>query len=274
MNEESWSVTEPQTLELSGVAEVKVALVKGRFDIVVTDGNSTTLEISEVDGQPLEVRFNNGTLKVEHFNSSNWLQRLMNFQQAATAVISIAVPAGTLVTASTVNGDGMVSGSAKTTLRTVTGSLMADATEGMLSIDTVNGEVIARDHRGALVIKSVSGDVTASGDLTDVRASTVSGNVSLDLHGATRTLNAKSVSGEITVRLPGTVGVDVRATSASGTLLLDQQRFTVIGQNTTASSGPESPRLTAHTSTVSGAVSIVHAPVERAATPTLEKEGF
>lgn len=274
MNEESWSVTKAQTLELSGVAVVKLALVKGRFDIVVTEGTSTTLEISEVDGQPLEVRFHNGTLKVEHFNSSNWLQRLVNFQQAATAVISIAVPAGTLVTASTVNGDGMVSGSAKTTLRTVTGSLMADATEGMLSIDTVNGEVIARDHRGALVIKSVSGDVMASGDFTEVRASTVSGNVSLDLHGATRTLKAKSVSGEITVRLPGTVGVDISATSASGTLLLDQQRFTALGQNTTVSSGPESPRLTVHTSTVSGAVSIVHTPVEQASTPTLEKEGF
>ena len=273
MNVDSWSVTEPQTLELDGVSEIKVALVKGRFDIVTTGGTRTTVEVLEVDGQPLEVRFSNGTLKVEHFNSSNWLQRLANFQQPATAVISIAVPAGALVTASTVSGDGMVSGSARTTLRTVTGSLMADATEGRLTIDTVSGDVIARGHRGPLVIKSISGEVTASGELTEVRASTVSGSVSLDLQGAPRTLKAKSVSGEITVRVPGTVGVDVTATSASGSLLLDQQRYAAVGQNTTASSGPASPRLSAHTSTVSGTVSIVHAPVAHPGAPTLAKDG-
>lgn len=274
MNEESWSVTEPLTLELKGVAEVKVALVKGRFDIVVTEGTGTVLEISEVEGQPLAVRFSNGTLKVEHFNASNWLQRLVNFQQGATAVISIAVPAGTLITASTVNGDGMVSGTSKTTLRTVTGSLMSDATEGLLNIDTVSGEVIARDHRGPLTIKSVSGDVTASGELSEVKSNTVSGNVSLDFHGVPQTLAAKSVSGEITARVPGSVGVSIGATSASGTLLLDRQRFTSLGQNTTATSGPATPQMTVNTSTVSGTVSIVHTPSPTPGAPSLEKEVF
>lgn len=278
MNKDSWSVTEPQTLEFKGVAEVKVALVKGRFDIVVTEGTGTTLEISEVDGQPLEVRFSNGTLKVEHFNASNWLQRLVNFQQAATAVISMAVPAGTLVSASTVNGDGMVSGSSWTTLRTVTGSLMADATEGQLTIDTVSGEVIARDHRGPLSIKSVSGEVMASGELAEVKANTVSGNISLDLQGTPGPVSVKSVSGEIMVRVPHSVGVSASATSASGTLLLDAERFSSLGQNTVASSGPESPRLQVNTSTVSGAVSIMHAPppggaLPESPAPTLQKEG-
>lgn len=272
MNEDSWSISDPQTLEFAGVAEVKVALIKGRFDIVVTEGPTATLEISEVDGQPLEVRFSNGTLKVEHFNASNWLQRVINFQQGASAVISIAVPPGTFVSASTVNGDGMVSGSAKTTLRTVTGSLMADATEGLLTLDTVSGEIIARDHRGDLVAKSVSGEVMASGELGNVRASTVSGNVSFDLHGTPQTLNAKSVSGDVTVRLPRAVGVHVTSTSASGTLLLDEERYSNLGQNTTATAGPSAPRLVAHTSTVSGGVSIVYAPEEPHINVSLTKE--
>ncbi|PYI39759.1 hypothetical protein CVS30_03580 [Arthrobacter psychrolactophilus] len=274
MSQEQWSINEPQTLELSHITEVKVALVKGRFDIVVTEGTTTTLEVSEVDGQPLEVSFSNGTLKVEHFNASNWLQRLINFQQAATAVISIAVPAGALVTASTVNADGMVSGSARTTLRTVTGALLADATEGLLTVDTVSGEIIARDHRGTLVTKSVSGDVMASGELSDVRSSTVSGNISLDLHGGPTTLNAKSVSGDIMVRLPRTMGVRANATSASGTLLLDQDRFSNLGQNTAASIGPDTLRLDANTTTVSGGVTIVYGPTEQPTKPSLIKEGF
>lgn len=225
-----------------------------------------------MEGQPLEVRFSNGTLTVEHFNASNWLQRLINSQQGARAVISIAVPPGTFVSASTVNADGMVSGSAKTTLRTVTGSLMADATEGLLTLDTVSGEIIARDHRGDLVAKSVSGDVVASGELINVRASTVSGNVSFDLHGTPQTLNAKSVSGDVTVRLPRTVGVHVTSTSASGTLLLDQERHSNLGQSTTVSTGPAAPRLMAHTSTVSGAVSMVYAPEEPPLDISLTKE--
>lgn len=270
MNPESWSISDPQTLELSGVSEIKVALIKGRFDIVVTEASTTTLEISEVEGQPLAVSYSNGTLKVEHFNASNWLQRLVNFQEGARAVISIAVPAGAFVTASTVNGDGMVSGSAKTTLRTVTGSLMADATEGLLTIDTVSGEIIARDHRGPLTAKSVSGEIMVSGELEDVRVSTVSGNVSFDLHGTPKSLNAKSVSGDVMVRLPRNVGVEASATSASGTLLLDNERFTNLGQNTQASAGPHTPRLSVHTTTASGAVSIVYAPAETV--PSLEKE--
>ncbi|MHA7305407.1 PadR family transcriptional regulator [Arthrobacter sp. TMN-49] len=62
-------------------------------------------------------------------------------------MISSAVPPGAFVWSSTVNGDGMVSGSAKTTLRTVTLSLMSDATEGLLTLDTVSGEIIAHALR-------------------------------------------------------------------------------------------------------------------------------
>lgn len=271
MNQEEWQLTEPQSFDFSGIAEVKVALVKGRFDIVVTAGTGTTLEVSEVDGQPLTVSVNNGTLRVEHFSAANWLQRLINFQQAATAVISIAVPAGTLITASTVNADGMVSGTAKTTLRTVTGSLMADATEGTLSLDTVSGEIIARDHRGSLVVKSVNGEVMASGELDTARINTVSGNVSLDLHGTPQSVNAKSVAGDITLRLPAAVGVAATATSASGALLLDGQRHENLGQGTSASAGPDNPRLTVRTTTVSGTTHILHAPLGHDSGPSLIK---
>lgn len=274
MNPETWSVNEPTMIELDGVLEVRIALVQGRFDIVVTNSPTTTLEISEVTGQPLDVSFEGGTLKVEHFNVANWLQRLMNFQSTARAVISIAVPPGAIVNATTVHGDGMVSGSARTTLRTVSGSLMSDATEGLLSLDTVSGEIIARNHHGELTAKSVSGEIMASGELAEVRTSTVSANVSFDLQGLPVSLNAKSVSGDIMVRLPAAVGVDVTATSASGSLLLGGDRFMGLGQSTHTTSGPDHPRMTVRTSTVSGAVAIMHAPDDGDSRPTLTKEGF
>ena len=237
MNERTWSVDEPLTIEFDGLTEVRLALVKGRFDIVVTESPVATLEISEVDGQPLDVTFADGVLKVEHFNAANWLTRLINFQSTARAVLSIAVPPGTTVNAATVNGDGMVSGSHKTTLRTVSGSLMSDATHGMLSLDTVSGEIIARNHTGHLAAKSVSGEVTASGWLDSIRASTVSANATFDVFGTPSSLVAKSVSGDITVRLPQTVGVAVTASSASGSVVVGEDRFSNPGQTTHTSAG-------------------------------------
>lgn len=259
MSEQNWNVSEPLTIELDGVTEVKLALVKGRFDILVTESPLATLEISEVEGQPLDVSFSGGVLKVEHFNSANWIQRLINFQSTARAVLSIAVPPGTSVSAATVNGDGMVSGSHRTTLRTVSGSLMSDATFGMLNLESVSGELIARDHTGQLVAKSVSGDITASGKLDQIRSGTVSANATFDVFGTPHAFGAKSVSGDITLRLPATVGVDVTATSASGSLVVGDERFSTPGQTTRTTAGPAKPRLAVRTSTVSGSVSVMFA---------------
>ncbi len=260
MGEQNWQVSEPLTIELDGVGEVKLALVKGRFDILVTDNPLATLEISEVDGQPLDVSFSGGVLKVEHFNSANLIQRLVNFQSTARAVLSMAVPPGTIVNAATINGDGMVSGSRQTTLRTVSGSLMSDATTGRLNLETVSGEIIARNHTGHLTAKSVSGDVTASGRLDEIRSGTVSANATFDVVGTPHAFVAKSVSGDITLRLPATIGVDVTATSASGSLVVGNERFSAPVQTTRTTAGPGSPRLAVRTSTVSGIVSVVFAP--------------
>ncbi|WP_125609563.1 DUF4097 family beta strand repeat-containing protein [Specibacter cremeus] len=267
MNAESWTVTDAETLELDGVTEVKAYLVKGRVDVIATDSRTATVEVSEVTGPPLNISFKDGTLKIEHLDSTNWLQRIVNFNSSARAVVSVMVPTGTAVTAATVSGDGMVSGStASTSLKTVSGSLMADATEGMLTADTVSGEIIARDHAGHFVAKSVSGEITASGALDDVRANTVSGNLNFDIQGSPRSFSSNSVSGDVTVRVPAHVGLDVSSKSASGTIVVDNEHYTGTAQSVRVNSGPGSPRMITRTTSVSGNVTIVHAePVHDAA---------
>jgi DUF4097 and DUF4098 domain-containing protein YvlB len=263
MSFENWSMTVPETLELDGVTEVKAILVRGRLDVITTNNPVTTVEVSEVSGQPLNVTFADGVLKIEHFDSGNWLQKIVNFNSNARAVVSVAVPAGTAITAATVSGDGMVSGSTATTnLKTVTGSLLADATEGSLTAETVSGEIIVRDHSGPFNAKSVSGEITASGHLDAIRANTVSGNLSFDLYGAPADFSAKSVSGDVTMRLPDGVGVELSAKSTSGTILLDDDRYTGTGQSVRTASGPASPRVSVRTTSVSGNFSIVHAAAE------------
>jgi DUF4097 and DUF4098 domain-containing protein YvlB len=254
---ENWSITEPQTLDIDGVTELKAILVRGRVDVITHDGTATTVEVSEVSGQPLNVVLSGGTLKIEHWDSGNWLRKIIN--SSARAVVSIAVPAGTPVTAATVSGDGMVSGTSPTTeLKTVSGSLLSDATSGTLVAETVSGEIIARGHTGSLVAKSVSGEVTASGHLSNIRANTVSGNLSFDLSGAPADLASKSVSGDITIRLPDGVGVDLAAKAVSGSVQLDNQHYTGVGQNIHTSTGPAEGRMTVRTNSVSGNLAIVH----------------
>ncbi|MGZ4661878.1 MAG: DUF4097 family beta strand repeat-containing protein, partial [Arthrobacter sp.] len=226
----------------------------------------TRIEVSELHGDPLAVTFANGRLEVRHqlHGAQGWFKNLMgtvNNSSQNSVVISIALPAGVEVEAGTVSGDGLVSGiSAHTKLSTVSGSVMADDTSGDLHVNTVSGEVIARNHNGVLTAKSVSGEVTASGLFSNIRANTVSGDMSFDLHGFTHDFGANSVSGDLTVRVPHDVGVDIVAKSASGAVVIDDQKYTQPGGKVQTIAGPDAQLMVLRTNSVSGKTSIIHSP--------------
>jgi DUF4097 and DUF4098 domain-containing protein YvlB len=259
MSAEQWSVTEPRTIEVDGVQELDAAIVRGRLDVITHDEPTTVVEVTSLSGRPVEISLSNGVLRVGYGDfGANWLTRIIG-AGVDRAVISIALPAGTAVRAATVSGDGLVCGtSGGTTIKTVSGSLMADDTSGTLTAETVSGEIIARHHTGPLVVKSVSGEITASGFLSSVRASTVSGDLSFDMLGAPDDLVSKSVSGDVTVRLPEEVGVEVKAKTTSGTVLVDDRKFSGTASNLTASFGPETTALTMRSTSVSGNISVIH----------------
>jgi DUF4097 and DUF4098 domain-containing protein YvlB len=135
---------------------------------------------------------------------------------------------------------------------------MADGTSGELHVNTVSGEVIARNHDGVLTAKSVSGEVTASGKFKNVRASTVSGDLSFDLHDYTNDLGANSVSGDLTIRLPHDVGLDIVAKSASGSVIIDDQMYAQPGSKVETIVGPDERLMLVRTNTVSGKTYIMH----------------
>ncbi|MDI2021746.1 hypothetical protein PJL18_02267 [Paenarthrobacter nicotinovorans] len=135
---------------------------------------------------------------------------------------------------------------------------MADGTNGELHVNTVSGEVIARNHDGVLTAKSVSGEVTASGTFKSVRASTVSGDLSFDLQDYTNDFGANSVSGDLTIRLPHDVGLDIVAKSASGTVVIDDQMYAQPGSNVHTIVGPDERLMLVRTNTVSGKTYIIH----------------
>ena len=268
MSENTWrpvrTVTGPQTIDVDGVRSLKLGIVRGRFDIVTHDEDVARIEVSEIDGDPLAVSVANGRLEVRHqlHGPQGWFKNLMgtvNNGSSNSVVISIALPAGVEVEAGTVSGDGMVSGiSGHARLNTVSGSVLADGTSGDLSVNTVSGEVIARNHRGVLTAKSVSGEVTASGEFSHIRANTVSGDLNFDLHGFTQDFGANSVSGDVTIRLPHDVGVDIVAKSASGAVVIDDQRYVQPGGTVQTIAGPDAKLMLVRTNSVSGKTSIFH----------------
>ncbi|MBT2531813.1 DUF4097 family beta strand repeat protein [Arthrobacter sp. ISL-48] len=264
MTDHSWTVTGRQTIDVDGVRSLKLGMVRGRFDVMTHSDTVARVEISEVQGDPVSVTLVDGRLEVRHqlHGPQGWFKNLMgtvNQSSNNSAVISIALPEGVEVEAGTVSGDGLVSGiSGRTRLNTVSGSVMADGTAGNLHVNTISGEVIARNHDGALAAKSVSGEVTASGRFSHVRANTVSGDMSFDLLGFTHDFGANSVSGDLTIRLPSDVGVDIVAKSASGTLIIDNQRYSQPGGTVETIAGPDGKLMLVRTNSVSGRTSIFH----------------
>jgi hypothetical protein len=264
MTEHSWTVSGPQTIDLDGVRSLKLGMIRGRFSIMAHSDAIARVEIVEVQGDPVSVALVEGRLEVRHqlHGPQGWFKNLMgtvNHSSNNSAVISIALPEGVEVEAGTVSGDGLVSGiSGRTRLNTVSGSVMADGTAGSLHVNTISGEVIARNHDGVLTAKSVSGGVTASGRFSHIRANTVSGDLSFDLLGFTHDFGANSVSGDLTIRLPSDVGVDIVAKSASGTLVIDNQRYSLPGGSVETIAGPDGKLMLVRTNSVSGTTSIFH----------------
>ncbi|MFF1382839.1 DUF4097 domain-containing protein [Arthrobacter sp. NPDC058288] len=264
MDENTWTVTGPQTIDVDGVRSLKLGIIRGRFDVVTHAEDVTRIEVSEIRGDPLTVTLVNGRLEVRHqlHGAQGWFRNLMdtvNNNSNNSVVISIALPAGVEVEAGTVSGDGLVSGiSGHTKLNTVSGSVIADNTAGELHVNTVSGDVIARNHNGVLTAKSVSGEVTASGNFSNIRANTVSGDMSFDLHGFTHDFGANSVSGDLTVRLPHDVGVDIIAKSASGAVVIDDQQYIVPGGKVQTIAGPDEQLMLVRTNSVSGKTFIIH----------------
>lgn len=260
----SWAVTAAQTIDVEGVTSLKLGMVRGRFDVVAHHGPGTRIEISDVEGDPVAVSLEDGRLEVRHqlHGPQGWFKTLMgtvNHNSENSAVISIAVPASVEVEAGTVSGDGLVAGvTGRIRLNTVSGSVLADGTDGELMVNTVSGEVTARGHSGVLTAKTISGEVTASGNFSHIRANTVSGHMNFDLLGFTQDFGANSVSGDLTIRIPHDVGVDIVAKSASGTVTINHEQYRLPGGKMETIAGPDANLMLVRTNSVSGKTSIFH----------------
>lgn len=226
MSGEVWTVTGPEEIELEDVRAVRIGLVGGRVDVIGREEPGARVEVHAVRGRPLEVSLVEGELRIGYATTlSGWekvLERFRGVTSIDAAEVHVAVRHDVPVRLGTVSADGLLAGtSADASVSTVSGSLVTDSTQGQLTAKTVSGDLVLRAHDGGLQANGVSGTVTASGAFDQLGVTTVSGAVVVD---ATRALSvaAQTVSGDVTVRVPATVGLEVTGRSVSGRVVVDE----------------------------------------------------
>ncbi|WP_320780311.1 DUF4097 family beta strand repeat-containing protein [Streptomyces sp. CRN 30] len=269
-----WSVTEPRKLTFDDpVTTLHVRVVNGTVNVVGTDEGPARLEVSGVEGPPLTVTHEDGTLTVAYEDLPGkdfvkWLDRKWLDRRSwhRTALVTLSVPARTRVEVGAVGATAVVSGmDGRTEIKGVTGDTTLVGLSGPVRATTVSGAVEAQAVTGDLRLSSVSGDLTVvEGSSPTVKADSVTGSVVLDLDpkGRPTDVGLTSVSGEIAIRLPHLPDAEVEAHTASGKISSAFDDLKMHGawgaHRITGRLGAGTGRLKA--TTVSGSIALLRGP--------------
>ncbi|MFD9222019.1 DUF4097 domain-containing protein [Streptomyces sp. NPDC060064] len=264
-----WSVAEPKKLTFDDpVTALNVRIVNGTVNVVGTDEGSARLEISQVEGPPLIVTQQGSTLTVayEDLPWKGFLKWLDRKGWHRSAVVSLAVPAGSAVEVGVVGAAAVVSGiQGPTAIRGVSGDTTLVGVSGAVRAESVSGNLEAQSVTGDLRYNSVSGDLTViEGAGSSVRAESVSGDMVIDLDPAGKPTDIRltTVSGEVAIRLPHPADAQVEANTASGAVSNAFDNLRVSGQwgakKITGTLGAGTGTLRA--TTVSGSIALLRRP--------------
>ncbi|GAA2752277.1 MULTISPECIES: DUF4097 family beta strand repeat-containing protein [Kitasatospora] len=237
-----WTVGEADRISFDEtVTTLHVRIVEGAVNVVPTDGPAR-LEVAEIKGEPLLVTLEDGVLTVSYKDLS-WSEFgdavktvhsakafFGSLRRKRRAVVSLAVPADALVKIGTVSADTTVSGIAgEVSVHGASGGTTLVGLSGQTQVHTVSGEVEAQELAGELRVNTVSGAVTLmAGSAPKIQAKSVSGAITLDLDVTTPTeITATTVSGGVGVRLPSLADAKVEAGTTTGDLTSTFEELTL-----------------------------------------------
>jgi len=213
-----WSIEAPTNLEFDEVTGLRVRLIAGSVAVLATNGKPS-LEVSSIEGEPLNVTYEDGVLTVAHENLSwegllKWLR-----PQRHAATVTVSVPRKCQAQVGVVSATAVMSGiSARASVKSVSGGITLDGVTGDVDANTVSGAVEAQGINGKLNFNTVSGDLTlADGWLERLDVNGVSGDVTADLDlDPLGGMQVNTVSGEVVLRLPAEADARVNLHSVSG----------------------------------------------------------
>ncbi|GLY73054.1 hypothetical protein Airi01_013210 [Actinoallomurus iriomotensis] len=252
---------------------LKANIVAGTVSVLPTS-DRPALHVSEVSGHPLEVVHEAGMLTITHKQSGiegvfRWLQNTRG-----RAAITITVPADCPVTLNLVTANAVVNGmSGRVSVKTASGDVTLDGVTGSIDANTATGAVEAHGVGGSLMFNSVAGDLAlARGALDRLSAHSVSGRITTDVDlrdGAAAQI--RTVSGEVTMRLPTSSSAKVSLLSMSGRIdaAFDglARQDPPVGKSITGTLGGGAASL--NVNSVSGAITLLSRPEPDA----LKREG-
>ncbi len=237
MTAQEWQIDGPKVLDVGDeherVTKLEVGVVGGRVDVVTHDDSPTArVEVTSVEGLPVRVKWDGGTLRVIHGkdddkNIMDMLKRTFETFGKNRVVLSISVPVEARATVSSVSAAAVVSGlHNRVKVNSVSGTITVSDVRGGIDLNTVSGGVEGDALTGPTSINTVSGPVTLqASDLPEVKVNTVSGDIALDLVSGRSRIKSNSVSGDVTVRAPFS-GFDVEGNTASGQVVVDGRQLT------------------------------------------------
>ncbi|MFE3472083.1 hypothetical protein AAGT00_25960 [Streptomyces cavourensis] len=280
------TVAEPQKLAFDDpVTALQVRVVGGTVNVVGTDEPGARLEVSAVEGPPLLVTYEDGRLTVayEDLPWQDLLRWLDPGGRRRSAVVSLTVPAAASVEVGVVGAGAVVSGiEGRTDVRGITGDITLVGLSGTVRGDSVSGSLEAQGVTGDLRFHSVAGDLTVvDGAGASVRAESISGDMVLDVEPSAAAsdrptdIRLTTVSGEIAIRLPHPADARVEANTASGAVSNAFEDLRVGGQwgakKITGTLGAGTGTLKA--TTVSGSIALLRRPPAEEAAHGAEPTG-
>jgi hypothetical protein len=185
---------------------VSIANVSG--DIIIKGYNGTSILVSGIKEGP-----DRDLVEVEDLSSANAIELRVRYQECRSCNASVRF-------------EVQVPNAIKydfERISTASGDIRASSLTGDLTIKTASGDVKINDVSGAVNASTASGDLHVGNIRGTVSARTASGDVDVEitqLVGANK-LEFSSASGDLNVRLPGSLNADVDMSTHSGEIETD-----------------------------------------------------
>lgn len=268
-----WTVDEPTKIDFDGIVALKANIVAGAISVLPT-GERPALHVTEISGHPIQVTHEAGMLSINQKRHGvegilRWLQ-----DTRGRTTITVTVPADCPITLNLVTANGIVSGmSARVSVRTASGDVTLDGVTGPIDANTATGAIEAQGLTGSMNFTSVSGDLAlAGGTVERLSAQSVNGRITTDVDlRDSAGVHIRTVSGEVTMRLPASTSAKVALTSVGGRIdaafdgLGRAER--PVGKSVTGTLGGGAASL--NVSSVSGPITLLSRPDHEA----LKREG-
>jgi len=206
----AWAQDPPRNYSLAQGSTISIANVSG--DISVTGANVPNVVVTTIrEGRDKEL------VDVEDLSSGGNLSLKARYPRDGRNIDAnirfiVQVPAG-----SHYKYDSLSTASGDVLLSNVAGEISARTASGDISMTQINGIVRASTASGDVQVRQATGAVTAS---------TASGDIDVELTGIEATpelqeLKFASASGDVTVRVIGSLNAQVEMATASGSISND-----------------------------------------------------